>query len=155
MVFFSFLACAPGERDSGAAPYVPRHNECLPEGEAMSEATCRAVVEEDGRLPTHGGNKSGTEPDPVDPRLSDPEFLWMTAEVRRCTCSCCHTESWGGPGVYYWNLEFAPVWTDSASSWTLSVFAGLTGEANQTLPTDDLERLQAWVEAEGIRREAR
>lgn len=131
---------------------LPGHNDCLPEGEEMSEETCRAVVEADGRLPTVSSNSSGTPPDPEDPRLSDPEYEWLTAEVRRCTCVCCHSTVIGGPGSHRWDIEYQPVWIDSASDWALQVFAGYTDEYPQTLPTEDLDRLRAVVDGEIARR---
>ncbi len=147
------LACAPPAGDSADPVHdLPSHNECLEEGERFSPEVCVAVVDEDNRQPTVSENKSGDEPLDDDPRAADPELAWVTSEVQRCACACCHTRSWGGPGVYFYDLEWAPVWTDSASSWTLGVFAGFTDEERQTLPTSDLARLQAWAEAERERR---
>lgn len=131
---------------------LPGHNDCRADGKPMEEAVCRAVIVEDDRQPTISENKAGEHPSPRSV-AEDPEFIWMTAEIRQCTCACCHTKSWGGPGVYFWDLEFAPVWTDSASLWSLSVLAGETEEDFQTLPTDDLERLRRWVESERERRQ--
>jgi hypothetical protein len=116
----------------------------------MEESVCRAVIADDGRQTTVSASKVET---PSDPALAhDPELLWLTAEIQRCTCACCHTASWGGPGVYFWDLEFQPVWTDSASMWSLSVLSGETHEDFQTLPVEDLERVQNWVESERERR---
>lgn len=154
VLFALTLACAP-EADDSAEPAtiaIPGHNECLDEGESYSPETCLALVEDDARQPTISEDKAGFEPVEDDPRLQDPELAWVTSEVKRCACACCHTRSYGGPGVYFYDLEWTPVWTDSASSWTLGVFAGFTDEERQTLPTSDLARLQAWVEAERSRR---
>jgi hypothetical protein len=145
------IGCSTGMEEDNMV-VLPGHNDCLPEGEEMSEEICRAVVAADPRQPTVSENKAPEEAGPNDQRLQDPEFLWVTSEVNRCTCRCCHTKSWGGPGVYFWDLEFEPVWVDSASNWSLSVFAGKTGEVEQTLPTEDIERLEAWVDGELDRR---
>lgn len=146
------LACAPTDEDSAAAPlHIPGHNECLDEGEVYTAETCLALVEDDGRQPTVSEDKAGFSEAGVV-RVDDPELAWVTSEVKRCACSCCHTREYGGPGVYFYDLDWTPVWTDSASSWTLGVFAGFTEEEAQTLPTSDLARLQAWVDGEKDRR---
>jgi hypothetical protein len=150
-----FLACAGADLDSGdrgPGIRIPGHNECLPEGEEMTAEVCLAVVEDQGRSPTASENKSGDEPGESAPRLDDPELQWLTSEVNRCACRCCHTASWGGAGVYFWDLEYSPVWTDSASLWSLGVFAGWTEEDDQTLPTADIERVRAYVQSEWDRR---
>lgn len=148
------LACAPSGVDTGPEIELPGHNECLPEGETMSDEACLAVVEDAGRYPTVSENKVGVEATSDDPRLDDEDFQWITATAKRCTCSCCHTSHWGGAGVYFWDLDFSPVWVDSASLWSLSVFGGFTEEDFQTLPADDMERLQGWLEDEADRRRA-
>lgn len=153
MLLVFTLACAPEAADSAEPTIdIPGHNECLEPGEVYTPETCLALVEDDDRQPTVSENKSGFDADTADPRLADPELAWVTSEVKRCACSCCHTKSYGGPGVYFYDLEWTPVWTDSASSWTLGVFAGFTEEERQTLPTSDLARLQAWVDGERDRR---
>ena len=144
--------CGTGEGGPHTDVELPGHNECLPEGEVMSEETCLAVVEHDGRQPTSSSNVTGIAPDPDDPRLDDPEYQWLASEIERCTCVCCHTASYGGPGVHRWNFEHAPVWIDSANEWTLSVFVGDTNEYDQTLPTDDPERMRAVIDREPERR---
>ncbi|MCB9679045.1 MAG: hypothetical protein H6737_28345 [Alphaproteobacteria bacterium] len=147
-------ACEPraAEDTDVHAVELPGHNECLPAGEAMSDAVCEAVVEHDGRLPTTSANASGTPPDADDPRLTDPEYQWLAGEVERCTCVCCHSGALGGPGVHRWDFDYEPVWIDSANDWVLQVFMGNTDEYDQTLPTDDPARLQAVVERELARR---
>ena len=154
MWILAALACATPDTDTGPAIDLPGHNECLPEGEEMQEETCLAVVADAGRYPTVSENKSGAEASSDDPRLTDEDYQWITATAKRCTCSCCHTSRWGGAGVYFWDLDFSPVWVDSASLWSLSVFGGFTEEDFQTLPADDMERLQTWLEGEADRRRA-
>lgn len=147
------VACGIDAPPSTSPPIeLPDHNACLAEGEVMSDEVCRAVVEEDGRQPTRSANASGIAPNPNDPRLTDPDYQWLTAEVERCTCVCCHTGSIGGPGVHRFDIEHAPVWIDSADGWALSVFAGETDDFTQTLPTTDPERLQRVIERERERR---
>ena len=140
--------------DTGHPLSLPAHNDCLPHGETYSEEVCLAVVEADGRYPGVSENKSGTDPDWSDPRLSDPDIQWLTDQTLRCACACCHIEAYQGPGVYFWALDYDPVWLDSASAWSLTVFAGWTEEYEQTLPSDDPERLQAIIQAELDRRDA-
>lgn len=147
-------ACGRDAPDSGAAIDVPGHNDCLAEGEEMSEETCLAVVEEAGKYATVSENKSGAEAPSDDPRITDEDYAWLAGEVKRCACSCCHTASWGGAGVYFYDLEFAPVWIDSASRWTLQVLGGWTEDPDQTLPSTDIARVRAVIEAELARREA-
>lgn len=153
MLTLLVLACAePAADDSAPDVHLPGHNECLPEGQEMDLDVCRAVVEDQGRYPTVSENKSGDVAVVDDPRAADPELRWLTSEVKRCTCSCCHHRGLGGAGVYFWDLDWTPVWTDSASLWTFSVFGGWTEEERQTLPTSDLPRLQAYLEGEADRR---
>lgn len=135
-----------------SAPELPEHNECLPEGEQMTEEVCLRVVDEDGRLPTQSYYKADVaRPDP-DLRLTDADYLWLTDQVKRCTCSCCHTASYGGPGVYHWDLEFEPMWIDSASDWALQIFAGDVYSESQVLPVEDQDRMRAVIQRELERR---
>jgi hypothetical protein len=144
------VACAGEERP---ADELPGHNDCLDAGEEMDEATCLAVVEDDGRVPTESTLAYGVpEAQPDDTRLTDVDYTWLTSEVQRCTCACCHTASWGGPGVHRWDLDFQPVWIDSASNWVLGVFGGWTSEPDQTLPSSDTGRVRAILEREVARR---
>ena len=131
---------------------LPHHDECLPVGEEMTDATCLAVVAHDGRYPGQSFDKSGVDPGPDDPRVGSDDLAWITAEIRRCTCSCCHQSTLGGPGSYFWDLDYDGVWLDSASDWSLRVLAGIQESENQRLPTDDPERLQRIVEDEISRR---
>jgi hypothetical protein len=121
----------------------------------MSDEVCLAVVEEDGRMPTTSYLSSGAPmPAEDDPRLTDPDYLWLETEIERCTCVCCHTASFGGPGVHRWDMDFEPVWIDSASGWTLGVLVGDTEEYDQTRPSSDLERFRAVIDRERERRAA-
>ena len=155
-MFLVLLACVsepePVETADSVHPDLPEHSECFEVGHVMDEETCLAVVEHDGRYPTVSQNKSGIEPDPEDPRIDDPELEWLRSEIQRCTCACCHTDGWGGPGVYFYDLTWEPVWIDSASGWSLRVLAGDTNDEVQTLPTTDPERLEAIIDAELQRR---
>ncbi|MEQ1570142.1 MAG: hypothetical protein ABMA64_31200 [Myxococcota bacterium] len=157
-MWFAVAACTqqPSSVDSGTdLPDLPGHNDCLPEGEVMPDDTCLDVVEVDGRMPTVSYLSSDAPPAaPDDPRLTDPDYVWLTDQIRRCTCSCCHQRTIGGPGVHRWDLDFEPVWIDSANDWVLQVFVGETEEYLQTFPTDDPERVRAVVEREWARREA-
>jgi len=149
-------ACAPGASDpvDSGAPILPGHNDCLPEGQVMDDATCTAVVEEDGRMPTTPSRAPGTTNQADDPRMDDPELAWLLTEVRRCTCVCCHTNHIGGPGSHRWDIEFEPVWIDSMSDWSISVFGGYTDEPNQTLPSTDPVRLRTLLQRELQARES-
>ncbi len=162
MHLFLILACAHEVADTTGTDTgfsdthhldLPSHNECLPTGEKMSAEVCIAVVEDDGRYPGVSENKSHTDPDANDPRLTDPDYQWLLSEVERCACVCCHNSEWGGPGTYFWDVAWSPMWIDSASNWSLSVLGGWTNEEDQTLPADDLERLQALLEYEMDRRQ--
>ncbi|MEQ1506152.1 MAG: hypothetical protein ABMB14_28225 [Myxococcota bacterium] len=154
----ALAGCAAPSGVSGApdpidtAENLPGHDACLPVGEAMSDDVCRAVVRHDNRIATVSSESSGVPaPDP-DPRLTDPEYQWLTSEVRRCTCSCCHSTEIGGPGSHRWDLDFEPMWIDSASDWALTVFVGDTEEPDQTLPSSDPERLRRVIDRELSRR---
>ncbi len=153
------LACAAPDPapatpvDTG--PALPGHSECLPEGQAMDADTCVAVVEADGRMPGQSAYHAGSvaPPDP-DPRLNDPDYAWLRSEIDRCTCACCHTGSYGGPGTYFWDLDFQPMWIDSANDWTLGVMAGFHSSDGQYLPSDDPDRVARVIQAEIDRRAA-
>jgi hypothetical protein len=152
----SFLGCQQ-VNDTGTPAEVhvdiPSHSECRSDGSPMPEASCLALVEEDGRLPGESMNKSSTDPDPDDPRQTDPEYTWLRDTLSACACVCCHKASYGGPGTYFWDMDHTPVWIDSAGNWTLSVLKGASNEPDQTVPTDDLERVAELVEREKDRRE--
>lgn len=155
MLLALLLSCAPAPvTDSAAAPQLPGHNDCLPEGEAYSDEVCLAVVEADGRYPGYTEDKTDGRATADDPRLDDPDYQWLTDQASRCVCACCHRARYEGPGIYFWDLDYEPVWIDTASTWSLRVFAGWTDEVEQTLPTDDPERLRAAVQAELDRRYA-
>lgn len=156
MSWMFWLACAPVEVPEGDSAHVdiPDHNACLPVGERYTDDVCLAVVEDQGRVATESRLKAPVEATADDPRLVDPEFLWVTGEVDRCVCRCCHTTGLGGAGVHAWDRVYSPVWVDSASDWSLRVFGGYTDEYAQTLPTDDVDRLRAWIEGEWARRDA-
>lgn len=155
------LACADLDEpeDTGAPSLevpthtLPGHDACLPPGEAMSDEVCLAVVEADGRFPGTSHDRSGVAPPDPDVRSDHPELAWLTAEIERCTCVCCHRTSYGGPGAYFWDLDFEPVWLDSASGWSLEVFSGLRESESQRLPVEDLARVQAIITAELDRRD--
>ena len=134
-------------------PSLPHHDECLPPGEQMDDATCLAVVEADGRQPGQSFDRSWADPPDPDPRVDDADLAWLHDELRRCTCSCCHQSTLGGPGVYFWDLDFGPVWIDSASDWSLNVLAGTYPSENQFFPAETAERVRAVIEAELDRRE--
>ena len=154
LIALTAVTCSMERADHpDTAPDLPTHSECLPEGEQMSEETCLAVVKHDNRLPTVSYYMANVEaPDP-DPRIDDVDYLWLAEQAQRCTCSCCHTSSLGGPGIFRWDLEFEPMWIDSATDWTLKVFAGFTYSEDQVLPIEDQDRLQRIVQAELDRRD--
>ena len=151
LLALALLACTP-EPEPVATPHpdLPGHSEC--QAEPLTDETCLAVVEEDGRSPTVSTNVSGMAPDPDDPRIDDPDYQWLASEVERCTCVCCHKASYGGPGVHRWDFDYEPVWIDTANSWVLAVFVGDSEEPDQTLPTDDPERLRSVIDRELERR---
>ena len=136
------------------SPALPGHNDCLPVGERMSDATCLAVIVADDRFPGESFDKSGVPVVEDDPRVDDEEIAWLTSEIQRCTCSCCHYSSLGGPGAFFWDLDYeGEVWLDSASAWSLLVLVGSHASENQMLPTDDIERARRVVDKELARRD--
>jgi hypothetical protein len=135
---------------------LPGHSTCLPPGQAMSDGVCLAVVEQDGRMPGTSYDRSFATHDDPDPRLVDPELDWLTSQIRRCTCSCCHQSELGGPGSYFWDLDYDGPghWIDTASDWSLGVFVGTYEGNDQKFPNEDLARVRAVIEAELERRDA-
>lgn len=145
-----WLACAdaPVAVDTSPVhPDLPEHSSC-PGSEVLTDEVCLAVVAEDGRYPTTSVNRSFNPEVEDDPRLDDPDYIWLGEQIQDCTCVCCHRTQYGGPGVYLWDLDYEPVWIDSMSSWSMRTFVGETGEDAQTLPVDDVERFLAVIEAE-------
>ena len=86
--------------------------------------------------------------------LDDPELNQLLADARRCTCACCHDSALGGPGAYFWDVSWQPVWIDSANDWTLGVFAGIYESEDQFLPHEDPEWVRQVVQIELDRRAA-
>lgn len=148
-MLLTLLSCVPEGVPVDSAPHttLPEHSSC-PGAEVLSDEVCLAVVEEDGRFPTVSQNRSGNPVDEADPRLKDPDYAWLTGEVADCTCVCCHTTSYGGPGIFLWDVEHEPVWIDSMNGWSLRVFAGHEYDETQNFPSSDPERLERLVEKE-------
>ena len=145
-----WLACAPTPQvvdTAPAHPDLPEHSSC-PGDEVLTDEVWLAVVAEDGRYPTHSVNRSSNPEREDDPRLDDPDYIWLGEQIEDCTCVCCHRARYEGPGVYLWDIDYEPVWIDSMSSWSMRTFAGETDEPEQTLPVDDIERFLAVIEAE-------
>jgi len=118
----------------------------------MDDETCLAFLEADGRLPTESSDRSGVPPQDDDTRAHDPELAWLAGQISRCTCSCCHRSSLGGCGAHRYDIEWSPVWIDSASSWSLRVLSGDVESENQFLPIEDLDRVREIVDTERQRR---
>ena len=151
------LACSPTDPVDTSVHGtldLPEHSECLPPGEVMDAETCAAVVEHDGRLPTEPSHKTDAPPDPADPRIDDADLNQLLADTRRCTCACCHDSTLGGPGAYFWDVTWQPVWIDSANDWSLGVFAGIYESENQSLPHEDPDWVRAVIQAELDRRDS-
>ena len=153
------LACTPAEEplpvQTTEVDYhdLPGHNQCLPAGEIMDDETCLAVIEADGRLPGESFDKSGVVAESPDPRHDDPDLQQLYDDIRRCTCSCCHQSTLGGPGAFFWDLDFEPMWIDSASVWSLQVMVGFVESENQLLPHEDRDWLQTVIQTEIDRRD--
>jgi len=156
-------ACAKGAPPSDSetvdtgdphALVLPEHDDCLPDGEVVSDEVCIAFLEADGRQPTRSEDRSGVALTEPDPRVDDPDLQWVNSQVRRCACSCCHQSTLGGCGTHKWDLDHGPVWIDSMSSWSARAFAGIRETENRFLPVDDLERVRVIIQAELDRRDA-
>ncbi len=115
-----------------------------------------------------------TEPQtaPEDPRLSDPvyqaELRWVAEQVEACACVCCHSTRAAPRGPSMWYVEADPLWIDSVADSGLSMLAGLSDSTalgaypaaenhgfDRTalgLPTNDIPRMRAFLEAEWARR---
>ncbi|MFT4622938.1 MAG: hypothetical protein ACI8PZ_001594 [Myxococcota bacterium] len=172
MIVVLWLACTPAQVppvDTAASATVPSgssspptgthhtlpgHDDCLPQGQAVDDATCLAVIAEDGRKPGESFDRSWASHDDPDPRVDDPDLAWLEDEIRRCTCACCHQSTLGAPGSYFWDLDFGPVWIDSASDWSLNVLAGNYYSENQFFPAETAAEVRAVIEAELARRDA-
>lgn len=103
-------------------------------------------------------------------RLSDPDLAWSAGEVQACACLCCHSAKLGGPGAFAWDIDFSPVWTDSATDRALAINAGIIDSSifgdidpklnngfirtKMGLPTTDPDRMRAFLRRELERRGA-
>lgn len=107
-----------------------------------------------------------------DPRLSDTawmsEFAWVTEQVEAGACVCCHTDRLAPSGPSGWYLEDGPIWLDGLDDDGLAVLAGWVDSTvfgafpaednngfsrDQTgIPTNDPDRMQAFLAAELARR---
>ena len=145
------LACKqPVVPEESAALHIPEHSQCF--DAPIADAVCYDVIALHDQQPTQSYNQSGIPSANDDERRSDVEYVWLSSEMERCVCSCCHNSRLEGSGTFFWDISFEPVWIDSANSWSLSVLAGETDEADQTLPVSDMERLRALIERERQRR---
>jgi hypothetical protein len=142
-----FLSC---QESLDEITHLPEHSEC--QVDPMPDTICQEVVEEDPRQPTTSINQSDMPPIPDDPRLTDEDYMWLTDQIKKCTCVCCHSTNLQGPGTYFWDIDFDPIWIDSANSWSLIVLAGKTEEPDQTLPSEDPERVVEIIDREISRR---
>ena len=115
LILSSIFSCAH-ELENEVHISLPEHSECF--DDPLTMETCQAIVDEDPRQPTTSMNRSGVEPIDNDPRLEDPDYIWLKEQIEHCTCVCCHRSSLGGPGAYFWDIEHKPMWIDSANSWS-------------------------------------
>lgn len=115
-----------------------------------------------------GAGLSQTEHDPE--RLQDPDFQWVTEQVEACGCVCCHSTELDASQAYAWDIDYAPVWTESVTDRGLGIFAGIVPssalgyspvEENNGFsreltgaPTTDVERFQQFFFRELERRNA-
>ena len=97
----------------------------------------------------------------VDPRSGDPDYAWSRAHGLRSDCAKCHRGSLAAEDLpvdcdtvercltarYYWDLDFEPYWTDSASDQTLEALRGPAGEA-PLVESDEPERMRAFLTRE-------
>lgn len=74
-------------------------------------------------------NKPANQPDPKDPRLSDPKFVaelkWVTEQFLSTACTCCHDSRQAPMGPSQWIIDAPGVWTDTISDRGLELFTGL------------------------------
>lgn len=129
---------------------LPEHTECF--ATKIEDDVCLEVIAEHDQQPTHSYNQSGIAVTEDDPRITDPDYIWLTEQIQQCACACCHNSNLEGSGAYFWDIAFSPVWIDSANSWSLRVLAGETNEPDQTLPVEDPDRMMMVIQKEMERR---
>ena len=102
--------------------------------------------------------------DPYATRLDDPDLAWVTAQLAACSCSCCHHI--GAVADHRWAWDFAPAWTDSATTDVLQTLTEpaeaeyrIDGSKNNFftvkelhLPTTDATRMKDFLTREIARR---
>ena len=151
-VFFLIaVSCTVETDDEKPLPHgLPEHTECF--DEKLEDDVCLELIAEHDQQPTNSFNQSDIAPMEDDPRLTDPDYMWLTEEIQKCACACCHNSTLQGSGSFFWDISFSPVWIDSANSWSLTVLAGETEEPDQTIPVEDVERLLSVINQERERR---
>ncbi len=105
-------------------------------------------------------------------RLQDPTFVddlgWAKAQVEACACVCCHSDLANGTKSASWSIDSDPIWTDTLTDSGLAMLAGLVDSAafgafppvdnngfsrsDTGIPTTDAPRMQAFLQAEYLRR---
>lgn len=155
------MSASFGHQDPNAAAIL--NGTCSPHGERFEDVyACDIVDGPSAHEPPGAVAQVEHDPDTLD----DIDHDWVLAELRACSCSCCHADD--GIGTYIWSSSFEPAWSDSAADGPLSTL-GASG-ANHTShriplevnngfsreetghPTTDPERFATYVERELARR---
>ena len=117
------------------------------------------------------GYDAPVPPSDDDPRLDDMEYLadvaWVRTQVEAAACVCCHSEN-APKGAAGWTIDAGPLWLDTVADSGLAMMAGLVdstvfgaypaddnnGFSRDTtgLPTNDDDRMKAFLIAEYVRR---
>lgn len=164
------LAGEPAGASDGEVCTWQAISACTEPGRKYTDyASCEPVFTQRPYWP--GAPAGSTSPD--DPRLDDPayqaELGWVTEQVEACACTCCHSvEAAPAAGPSGWFLEDGPIWVDGLDDDGLAVLAGWVDSTAfgafdaadnngfdrsvTGLPTSDVPRMQAFLEAELRRR---
>lgn len=125
----------------------------------LADDVCECIVAADERPFSPGVDQSGVlAGGDAGTRAMDPSLSHWKERIRSTRCGCCHNAQFEGPGSFYWDLAYEPVWLDSVTDERLLKMAGQTEQqtgAMQSLTFDDAEMAEfaAFVQEELTRRE--
>jgi hypothetical protein len=123
------------------------------------------------RPPESTSDDPGLQYTADDPRLTDPDYAWAAQQLVAGECTKCHRSTltdeqlpeacpsieWCRGALRYYDADALPTWSDSASDDILRAIGGgyrasAAAIVPAALPSDDPERLEAFVSRELLRR---
>jgi hypothetical protein len=141
---------------------------CTEPGESFADTgACETVLTQRPYYPL----PAEYDEDPNDPRLADAAYMaesdWAREQIATCGCVCCHSTEVAPEGPSFWYID-PPLWIDTLSDSGLALFAGYADSSSLGaypaadnsgfdrealgIPTNDVDRMRAFLENEMSRR---